>query len=292
MPDERFLHKRLGHSEKVNALNDLEFRVWTQYQLSADDCGVMRNAAIAIQADNDSLAARPAKAIQKALDKIVAVGLLLSFEHQGKRYVCQGDWQQFQKVRYPRSTVHPAPPAEVLAQCTKETRALFQIRHGETSATSPESSGDVSESSPLPTRAGAREEANGLRLTANGSERSAPQIEVKPTNGHSLKPSEPDELGMRAGRFCERYAELHAKFRKGARLVSRPAFRSGLGGGNLDFQEALSLVSTWDDERLDKLAQAFLTVEDDDWINSGPRTIARFRSRASWCDDRLREAGL
>jgi uncharacterized protein YdaU (DUF1376 family) len=112
-------------------------------------------------------------------------------------------------------------------------------------------------------------------------------IEIKPTS--VPKPSSPDDLGLRAGRFCDRYAELHEKFRHGARLVGKPAFRSALGGGNMDFLEAMELVKVWDDARLDKLAELFLRFEGDDWIDSGPRTIARFRSRATWCDDRLKQ---
>jgi uncharacterized protein YdaU (DUF1376 family) len=123
----------------------------------------------------------------------------------------------------------------------------------------------------------------------------APRIEIKPTNGtngHASKPSEPNEIGLRAGRFLERYGELHAQHRNGAKLVKAPAFRSALGGGHMEFQEAVTLCQTWDDARLELLAKAFLTVDDDDWINSGPRTIARFRSRASWVDDKLKAAGL
>lgn len=197
MPDERFLHKRLGHSKKVNALNDLEFRVWAQYQLSADDCGVMRNSAITIQADNDSLADRPAKAIQKALDKIVAVGLLHLFEHQGRQYVCQLDWNAFQKVRFPRATVHPAPPAELLAKCCSDTRKLFQIRHGGSTEPVPNDSGETSELPPVPTRVGGREEANanGLRQKANGSSSSQPTI----SNVEPVRPVARTTGGVMAG---------------------------------------------------------------------------------------------
>lgn len=94
---------------------------------------------------------------------------------------------------------------------------------------------------------------------------------------------EPNEVSERAGRFVnEVYPELYAKFRKGARYVSRPA---------LDFQEALQLCRVWDDERLVKIATVFLTT-DHEFAEKGSRTMAQFRSMASWCDSRLAEAGI
>lgn len=181
MPDDRLFHKRLGHSVKVSGLTDLEFRVWIQYQLSADDYGVMRLAALAVQADNASLANRPTKLINRALDLLVAVGLLLKFEHQGQPYVCQESWQNFQKVRYPRTTIHPIPPVDVLAKCTPETRELFQKHFGnvpaglpkDSGATTeilPESSGETSETLPSRAHAGM---ANGLRPEATGQQPTA-----------------------------------------------------------------------------------------------------------------------
>ncbi len=112
-------------------------------------------------------------------------------------------------------------------------------------------------------------------------------VEPKPTNGtpshFAQQPSDfsPDEH-RRAGNFVERYGDMHEKHRKGARYIGKP---------NLDYLEALQLVRVWDDARLDKLAHAFL-VTDDEWVSSGSRTLARFRSRASWCDDELRKVGL
>jgi len=92
-----------------------------------------------------------------------------------------------------------------------------------------------------------------------------------------------DVLLRRAGVFVnETYPALYAKHRKGARYVSRPA---------LDFQEAVQLVATWDDARLEQIATVFLTT-DHEFAEKGSRTIAQFRSMASWCDSRLIEAGI
>lgn len=179
MPDDRFLHKRIGHSDKVTLLNDLEFRVWTQYILSADDFGVMRASAVTLQADNDNLANRPAKLIQRCVEAFIGAGLLLTFEHQGRRYVFRPDWQKWQKIAYPRATNSPKPPAESLALCDEPTQRLFATHPGGAGKKRSERSEKIpetfSDDSPL-MRASApakRLTANGQRLTAHGSEEGA-----------------------------------------------------------------------------------------------------------------------
>lgn len=145
----------MGQSDKVGQLTDFEFRVWATYLVKADDYGVMRCSGITIQEANDALAKKPARVVERALQALIDVGLLLDFEHQGRKYVCQWDWQEFQKVRYPRDTTNPLPSAETFEKCSEETRALFLMR-----------SGNVPEIVPTPARAGGRER---LTATANGN---------------------------------------------------------------------------------------------------------------------------
>jgi hypothetical protein len=202
MPVDRLFHPSAGHSKKVNQLTHLEFRVWWTYQMAADDWGVMRKTPIAVQAANDSLVTESADAIRAALNRIVRLGLLTEFTHQGDEYVCQLTWQNFQHVRYPRESLEPMPPPDVLAQCTPETQALFQERlHRKQKAgkalTDSELtafrkfSGKVAEIFPKhfsksSSRARANGYGNGSRQTANGSEerereREKPAAEVSPS---------------------------------------------------------------------------------------------------------------
>jgi hypothetical protein len=180
MPADRFIHPKLGHSAKVSHLSDFDYRVWTQYLLSADDFGVMRASAVTLQADNDAIEARPVKAVERALQHIIDRGLVLEFAHQGKRFIFQPDWQKWQKVEYPRATDNPQLTAEALEQCDPATRELFGKHPGgngkKKTGAFPEDSPNVPqmipESSP-PTRAGAPAKrltanANGYRLEADG----------------------------------------------------------------------------------------------------------------------------
>ncbi len=88
-----------------------------------------------------------------------------------------------------------------------------------------------------------------------------------------------DALAERAGRFCERYAELYPLHRRGARYLPKPA---------LDYVKACELCQVWDNERLERLAIVFLKCEEP-FAQSGSRTIGQFAAMASWADDRLRE---
>lgn len=165
MPVDRLFHPRAGHSRKVTALTDFQFLTWWTYVLAADDYGVMRRSAVTLQAANDALARRQIKVVDRAFDAVVDIGLVVPFEHQRDGYVCQLDWQDFQRVRYPRDSHLPTPPPEILQKCSRSTRELFQKHSRKVSEILPESSGNSSEAFPVLPRAGGREMAN---ANANG----------------------------------------------------------------------------------------------------------------------------
>lgn len=123
MPDDRLIHLAFGHSEKLNKLTSLERDVWLIYKLAADDFGVMRFSATPLQDAALWLERQPAKRILQALTTVRSVGLIQSFEHQGRPYVFDPAWQTWQKILYPRSTKCPAPPLDT---CDAHTRWLFQ----------------------------------------------------------------------------------------------------------------------------------------------------------------------
>lgn len=293
MPDDRLFHKKLGHSVKVNALTDFEEIVWRTYIMVADDFGVMRFQPLPLQNFYDRIAARAARVVQRALDRVADIGLVYRFQHQGQTYCYQRDWQDFQRVEYPRTTILPKPPDPALEDCSTLTRHLFGFhpggrrvpserprKRGDDSGSFPGVVSESSENFPVPRAPGRTLTAktNGSRLTQGGVGGA-----LTDAHGVDLGPSEASpEIGDRAARFCERYAELYSAHRHGARYYGKPT---------LDYVEALGLVQTWDDQRLEQLVEAFLTT-DEEFCRKGSGSIAQFRSRASWCDARLRENGL
>lgn len=270
MPQDRFIHPRLGHSDKVSLLTDLEFRVWVQYLLSADDYGVMRCSPLTVQADNDHLANRPVKAIQRCLDVLVKSGLVRRFEHQQRSYVYQADWQDYQRIGYPRATTQPLPTEHELAECSSKTQRLF-ARHplnprGLVAEDLPNTSQILSEDLP-PSRARETAKANGLRLTAseNGPLKQNPAALIGA------------DLADRGAALVELYQRLYATHRNGAHYRPRP---------NLDWVDACDLCRHWTDARLEKLAVIVLTT-DDPWIAGTDRSFAIFAKKATWADDKL-----
>lgn len=183
MPADRLLHPKSSQSHKVSLLTDLEFRVWVQYLLSADDFGVMHATASRLQADNRHLQNRPVKVLLRCLEALVKSGLVRRFEHQGQSFIFSHNWQTWQKVEYPRATNEPLPPAEDLQNCDEPTQGLFEIHPGgkgkrfrvqmEVVREAPSKSLEGEPEKSAVTRAGVpanRLTASGNRLSAIGSE--------------------------------------------------------------------------------------------------------------------------
>jgi len=114
-----------------------------------------------------------------------------------------------------------------------------------------------------------------------GASLSPAALPQRKTNGTPTKDPFLDPIVTeRAGRFVERYGELYASKRNGARYASKI---------HRDYAAAVTLCQTWpDDERLDKLAICFLTT-DHKFAEEGSRTIPQFLALASWCDGKLAE---
>lgn len=125
MPEYRKLHNCFDMGERTEKLTDFEFRVWSVYRAAADDYGVCPLMPAVLKGKSRRLAGASDAVVRKAMERLIGVGLCVSFEHQGLRYLCQTDWQDYEDVRFPRNTDHPAPPPELIGTFTEKTRKLF-----------------------------------------------------------------------------------------------------------------------------------------------------------------------
>jgi len=129
MADYRLIFRNAATGERTSSLSHLGFRVWIQYQLSADDFGVCAALAAKLQGDNPSLADESARVIQAEIEHLVTLHLCGVFEDGRRRYLYQTDWQDWQRLKHASSTTLPPIPAELLEKCSPKTRALFQEFH-------------------------------------------------------------------------------------------------------------------------------------------------------------------
>lgn len=129
MPTHRVIEKTAGTGERTGSLSHLGFRVWMQYQLSADDYGVCPAEAEKLRGDNPALHAEPNKRIQDQIEQLIDVGLCRSFKDGKRRYLYQTDWQTFQRIKHPSKTALPPVPPEELEKCCDKTRELFLKFH-------------------------------------------------------------------------------------------------------------------------------------------------------------------
>jgi hypothetical protein len=266
MPDDRFFHKRAGHSEKVNQLTDFEELIWRYYVLSADDFGVMKFSPDKLRADHERAATKPVKAVQRALERVLGIGLVHRFEHQGRGYIYSRNWQQYQKVDYPRDTIEPMPPAAELAACQVETARLFGYHPG----------GKFGREIRKLVAEGLTIESARVRLLNDESVDEylrftrAGALAKAQANGQSPGTRPTDDRTTRVQRFVDHYRDLHQHYVGVAYL----------GNAQKDYQAACELVEAFDDPMLEAIAVYGLN-DLDPFMTNGTRTITKLKSRAS-----------
>ena len=326
MPASRVLHARLGHSAKVSRLSDLAFRVWTTYVLAADDFGVMRADAVAFQAAHDALRERGAEEVAASIERLVEVGLVSAFEHEGVRFLYQAEWQDFQRVRFPGRTVHPLPAEAMVSARTLHlwsahpggsrlpaakgsfgTSEPLRNYFGSSSAPLPNHFGTTSEVVPHQQNRGksGSEKVRGGREKHFGTTSEARAPRARGTDHRSLStekpstPSTPSETGggglgegaagVAATVAASRAAAFVERYR--AELYPRHrgvAYAPTRAVEASDADAAERLCQAWDDADLDRLVERFLTTEGDRFLEGRTRTLSMLLSRAPALAEQLR----
>lgn len=279
MPDDRFFHKRAGHSEKVNRLTDFEELIWRYYVLSSDDFGVMRFDHRQIQNDHERAGAKSPRVVTKALERVRDVELVHTFDHQGRSYCYSRNWQRFQKIEYPRETLQPCPPHDQLVLCEPDTIGHFATHPGGKIGREKKlqikaegfggCSSHVSQISSEPfgedlrfTRAGALAHAKAKAQALEGG------------------PGE-TALSSRAGDFCEWYGDKYLQL-LGVGYIGNP---------RKDYDAARLLCEKLTDQAIRDAAIVWFGA-DDDFAKNGTRTIPKFASRATGYLEKLKARGI
>ena len=308
MPAQRVLNARLGHSAKVSRLSDLAFRVWTTYVLAADDFGVMRADAVAFQAACDALRERAAEEVAAAVERLVEVGLVSAFEHQGVRFLYQADWQDFQRVRFPGRTRRPLPAEAMVSGRTLHlwsahpggvrlpalprgaagTSAALRKFFGSSSALLRNHFRTTSEAVPHQQNRG--DSASGKvrggpeRHFGTTSEARARGTDLRSSRSSSTKPSTPPAgVVARAAARVARSRSARSPRHRGVAYAPTRAVEAS------DTDAAERLCQAWDDAELERLVERFLTIEGDRFLDGRTRTLSMLLSRAPALAEQLRD---
>jgi hypothetical protein len=129
MPTFRLIHREASTGDRSSGLSHFGFRVWIQYQLSADDFGVCPAAAAKLQGDNEALLEEPTARVQREIEHLIEVGLVGEFLDGRRRYLYQADWQDWQRIDYPSQTSLPPVPEDLFGKLSAKTRKLFTEKH-------------------------------------------------------------------------------------------------------------------------------------------------------------------
>lgn len=128
MADYRLIHRNAASGDRSSSLSHLGFRVWVQYQLSADDYGICRAEASKLIGDNPALG-KSAAPIQREIENLIAIRLAGVFVDGRSRYLYQKDWQEWQRIDWPTQTSMPCIPLELFAELSPKTQKLFAEKH-------------------------------------------------------------------------------------------------------------------------------------------------------------------
>jgi len=257
MPDDRLFHPRLLQSDKVDRLTDFERGVWLVSRLICDDFGVLRANANTLQGAARFLESKSAKVVQRALVAIDRVGLLTSFDHEGRAYLFQLDWQDFQKVNYPRSTLHPRPPAEMLALCSPSTQELFAKHPGGWGRKKTDTLNNGSEN--VPKTVPERSENVSPKPLAVSRE---PLAVSREPDAHT-----PTDAVQRV---IDKHEELHRQY-WGIGYIGNP---------HKDYDAARQFVKAIPDVALQDAVLIYGLNDSSDFMASGNRTVSKIASRA------------
>lgn len=293
LPDDRFLHKRAGHSDKFAMLTDFEWRVWCQYVMSSDDFGVMRLSALTLQEANDALARRSPDLLERCLRELVVVRLLNTFEVQRRPFLYQWDWQDWQKVKYPRRTLLPPPPLEL---CSRHTRWLLDFHPGgaELKSWKAPETWQPEVVSPEPVAALREDLANareGVRelldaplavsrvpLAVSRNEEQILRLSGARAKAQRPKDSPAENVpGGGTREFLDWWQTEYQKRREGAKYVVKWEVHGKL---------VKDLLRVHPLERLKKHAVILLTT-DEDWTTGTDRGIGILSTKINWLEDRL-----
>lgn len=274
MPGQRLSHPEQSASRKVTALSDFDYRVWEQTKLSSDDFGIMPYTSTVLRADNLRLRKATEKQVFDALRRLVDLGLLIVFEHQGEAYVCAPQWQKWQQIRFPRKTSRPHPPADVLAKCEPQTVELFTRWPGGKRFKESAVVADVSR-----------------ELVATVPQLSRDRSVTNTDISQRLIPANANAsavVGVQGGTEPEVINEFLEGYRERYRRVTGGALP--IAWTHKDMAAAGEMLQTWPVARLLDMAELFMHRNDKD-VAGKPKTIPFFKPMAPWADARLREAG-
>ena len=116
MPN-RIIKDTIFESEKINALTDFQFRLWTSLILYVDDYGrgdarpaMIRGRVFPLRGTVRE------QAIQEALLELERAGCIILYSVAGRPYLCFPKWDSHQRIQTKKAK-YPEPPQDTVSHC-------------------------------------------------------------------------------------------------------------------------------------------------------------------------------